>query len=126
MLNLDVMKTASGLASFAYRRQSVIADNIANADTPGFKAKDLERSSVFTDSSLKLRNTNPKHFDAGQSAAEVTVINTPSLSSESPNGNNVSLEQQMMSGADVQHQHELALGVYQKSMAILRLSLGRG
>ena len=46
--------------------------------------------------------------------------------SQSPNGNTVSLEDEMVKAADVRHQHELALAVYSSALNILRTSLGRG
>jgi len=45
--------------------------------------------------------------------------------SESPNGNNVSLETEMVKAASVRQEHDQALAIYQASLGILRSSLGR-
>jgi len=47
-------------------RQKVIASNIANSDTPGFKAKDVKFNNLFG-KEMKLSATNPKHIGAGKS-----------------------------------------------------------
>ena len=47
------------------------------------------------------------------------------LGAETPNGNTVSLEDQMLRAAEVRQQHELATGVYAKSLEILRAAVTR-
>jgi flagellar basal-body rod protein FlgB len=49
-------------------RQKVIASNIANSDTPGFKAKDVKFNNLFG-KEMKLSATNPKHIGAGKAGA---------------------------------------------------------
>ena len=44
---IDTMRMARDLGAHAAQRQRVIATNVANADTPGYRARDLER---FSDS----------------------------------------------------------------------------
>lgn len=127
-LNVGVLNLASDLASHAYRRQELIAQNIANADTPGYKARDLTKFSVSKDSfdaSFGMRKTHPSHFGTDRSSNSSETIRSTMLGGESPNGNSVALEDQLVRSAEVQHQHEMALGIYQKSLAILRLGLGR-
>lgn len=123
--SLNILKAAHSLASHAYQRQSVIATNIANADTPDYKARDLAPRKVQNDVHFSLKSTRPEHdLTPGTSSQPRTVISSIA-GAESPNGNTVSLEDQMVRSAEIQQQHELALGVYSKSMAILKLSLGR-
>ena len=45
------------------------------------------------------------------------------IGAESPNGNSVSLEDQMTRAADIRQSHDLAMGVYQKSLDILRATI---
>lgn len=127
-MNLDILRVARGLASHATDRQNVISQNIANADTPGYKAKDL------TAFSQSFANTGPDRFvmratRAGHMQPEFTPHNAgvevqTAFGAESPNGNTVSLEDQMMRSVEVRHHHELAMGVYKKSLDILRMSIG--
>ncbi len=128
-MNLEILRVARGLASHAADRQSVIAENIANADTPDYKAKDL---TSFSDAyvqdgpqRLQLKATRPGHLQPEYTPHNARVEVETAFGAESPNGNTVSLEDQMMRSVEVRHQHELALGVYRKSLDILRTSLGR-
>jgi len=118
---------AFGMAVQAAARQSVIAQNIANADTPGYRAADIatfEQTYQSGNGTLPLRNTRPGHISASDSPQ------TPFASFEtndpvSPNGNSVSLENEMVKSSEVRQQYDLALSVYSSSLNILRASLGR-
>ena len=123
----DVMRIAQDLARYAGTRQSVIARNIANADTPGFKAQDLKSfSDTFGQSArdVTLATTRPGHQPSaalGSSWSMVDAVGRPS-----PNGNTVSLEEEMVRSTRAQSAHTTALTVYRSSLDILRTALGRG
>lgn len=128
-LNLDILRVARGLASHASDRQTVIANNIANADTPKYKAKDLTAfSEAYRNTGAgrpAMKATRPGHIQPQQSTHAAEVVVDSAFGAESPNGNTVSLEDQMMRGVEVRHQHELALNVYRKSLDIMRMSIGK-
>ncbi|MBV1903051.1 MAG: flagellar biosynthesis protein FlgB, partial [Marinosulfonomonas sp.] len=96
-------------------------------DTPGYRAKDTESFSdnyKNSDSSV-LRTTRQTHLTSD--AARNTAAKLLDAGGESsPNGNNVSLELEMVKATEVRHQHDLALSVYSSSLNIIRTSLGRG
>lgn len=127
-LNLSIIGLARGLSDHAATRQSVIAQNIANADTPGYRAKDIASfSEVYGEdfSGIGLRATRPGHMTDSGASARYQVEPTTAFAAESPNGNDVSLEDQMMRSVAAQQSHELALGVMRKSLDILSMSIGR-
>jgi flagellar basal-body rod protein FlgB len=64
--------------SYLSRRQEVIASNIANADTPGYKTRDVVSPSSFTS---VLRQVNPE------------MLETPDLPTRN-DGNNVSMDRE--------------------------------
>jgi len=127
--DIGIMKLAGALASHSYQRQGVIAENVANSDTPGYRAKDLQSFSDLHAAKSSgpghMKATREGHlgFTAGNMGYEAEEISA--FGAESPNGNTVSLEDQMTRSAEVQHTHEMALGVYSKSLSIIRLGLGR-
>ncbi|MFQ5624641.1 MAG: FlgB family protein [Paracoccaceae bacterium] len=125
---LDILRMAHELASHASARHALIARNTANADTQGYRARDLRPfSDVFVDAAgFSPRVTRTGHIAGAATAGARDTIETSVFGAASPNGNTVSLEDQMVRAADVGRQHALALGVYRKSMEILRLGLGRG
>ena len=124
--DLNVLRLAHAMATHAGQRQGVIASNIAQADTPGYKARDIPdfADSLRRGGADRMRATRAGHLDApgpGQAWAE-RAVDGPT----DPNGNSVSLELQMMQAAEVKSQHDRAIAIYRTSLGILRTSLGRG
>lgn len=109
--NLDIFQMASSLASYAGSRQALIAQNVANADTPGYKAQDLRSFDQV--------------FARQQAGARRDEVWTPKAAA-SPNGNSVSLEQEIMKASMVKQDHDQALAIYRSALTILRSALGRG
>lgn len=128
LLNLEVLSLAHNLAAHATARQTVVATNIANADTPNYAAKDVTPFvAAFNNSedTFAAKATRATHF-RGEIVSASNGLGTLSESGEmAPNGNSVSLEREMMRAVEIRHQYDLALGIYRKSMDILRVSLGR-
>ncbi len=124
--NLEIMRMASGLAKHASARQDIVARNIANADTPDYRARDAVAFEELYQSGMEqgMRATRTRHLSPGDAAGGVRLFELPGESS--PNGNTVSLETEMMRSAEVRHQHDMATSIYKTSLDILRTSLGRG
>jgi flagellar basal-body rod protein FlgB len=110
--DLPIFKVASAMARHAATRHQTVANNIANADTPGYKARDL---SPF-DAALAA---------SGDSQAAIGRSYEMKVSTLSPNGNSVALDEQMVMASETKIQHETALAIYRKSMELLRMGLGR-
>ena len=125
---LTLFNVASALARHAGTRQLVTARNIANSETPGYRAMDLpEFGESFRDGTSvpALRTTRPGHLSVplnGTGARPQTVAGGDDIA---PDGNSVSLETEMVRAADLRHQHEMALSVYRSGIDLLRTSLGR-
>lgn len=119
----DLMRTAQDLARHSGARQTVIAQNIAQADTPGYRAQDLPPFHAQADRALAA--TRPTHLDAGARPADLTPRTDRSAPALSPNGNTVSLERQMMQAAQTRQAHDMALSTYTSARAILRTAMGR-
>lgn len=115
--DLKILHTASLMARHAVQRHGQIAENIANADTPGYKAKDLESfSAAYT------RNERNAVAGAAVKTFRAERIETPGVAS--PNGNTVSLEDQMSRSTQASRDHDTALTIYSKTLSMLRSSLG--
>lgn len=128
-IDIGILQMAQDLAAHATSRQSVIARNVANADTPGYKARDTNTfaESYRENATMRVSNRPVRsgHIALGQTIGAGGIFESAAFGVESPNGNTVSLEDQMVRAADVKHQHDLALGIYAKSMNILRAGMGR-
>ena len=119
--DLKLLTMAGALARHAAARHEVLAGNIANADTNGYRAKDLE---PFTDTLARTGSGAGLADAASTSAWRIVDVSAPGL--QSPNGNTVSLEDQMVRSIEAQQSHEAATAIYKKTIDILRLTLGRG
>ena len=103
------------------QRHSLVAENIANADTPGYKAKDLEPfAEAFAKSERAQMDARASGF--AQQAFHAQKIETGGIAS--PDGNTVSLEDQMTRSTASVRDHETALTVYSKALAMMRATLG--
>jgi len=124
---LEIMQMAHAKAAHASMRQSVIARNVANADTPGYRARDIEDFQTYFARHLSERARGSRAVGAGAHApfALPEIRRIESGGALSPNGNSVSIETEMMRGVDVRHQHDMALNIYRTVSGILRTSLGR-
>lgn len=111
-------------------RQKLLAENVSNADTPGFRPSDL-RQPVFRPSgaaaatAVAVDRTNPAHMAATSSCAGEDPL--PARSFEvTPSGNGVHLEDEMLKVAQNQSDYQLAASLYQKSMSMLKIAVGKG
>jgi len=117
MKNTNLQNLVSAMASHAAQRHAVVAENIANSDTPGYKAKDLQAfSEVFRETQM-----GTKPIESGQ----FKVVESSMGDASSPNGNSVSLEEQMMKSAETQNDHALALMLYRKSLSMMKMAVGK-
>jgi len=115
------------------QRQDVLAENIANSATPGFDAKDLKAPEDFgavlaaaTSDGAAMRTTNPMHLEGTITrSGRFKTVNAPDRE-ESPDGNSVVLEDQMMKLSETQMQHEAATGLYRKAVEMLRVAIRGG
>lgn len=127
--NIEVFRQAQAMASYAGARQSAIARNIANADTPGYKPTDLApfaETYRAASGDMALRQTRGRHLMPGEGAGGLNEARArPVPGATAPNGNAVSIETEMMKAAEVRISHDLALSIYQNAIGILRTSLGR-
>ena len=123
--SLDIFRTAAAMARHAGARQAVVAENIANADTPGYRARAIGpfEENYAPAAGSALRATRPGHMQAQGSAGSARL----ELTNEepSPNGNTVSLETEMLNGVEVAREHSQALAIYKHALGIIRSSLGR-
>jgi flagellar basal-body rod protein FlgB len=125
--NLDIFRISAAMARHAGDRQALTAKNIANADTPGYRA---ERLASFSDSfrnsdqGVTPRQTRPGHI-GGTAGSILSSRPTFTTTEASPNGNTVSLEEEMLQSADIQREHDKALAIYKHGLTVLRSVLGR-
>ncbi len=123
--SLELFTTSYAMSRHAGQRQSVAARNMANADTPGYRAQSIPdfAETMKTDVPPPMRATRPGHLHFGADPGALTPQDA-GLPSD-PNGNSVSLEQEMLRSVAAKRQHDRALAIYRAGLTILRTSLGK-
>lgn len=106
-------------------RQSVLSENVANAATPRYEARDLRPVDFATELSKSsgLKSTHARHFPAGASGPQTARI-VAGKEGGTPGGNAVSLEEEMIKLSETQVQYQTAANLYQKTVNMFRTALG--
>ena len=125
--SLDLFQTAQAASRHAGKKQAVAARNIANADTPGYRALMLpDFATVWRDDPAgHMRATRARHLNGYTSRTQLPDARLARNTEAAPNGNSVSLETELMVGVDAGRQHDRAMAVYRSGLTMLRAALGR-
>jgi flagellar basal-body rod protein FlgB len=103
-------------------RQRVLAQNVANADTPGFRPSDLRPFGQALGAALAL--TDARHLGPAGGADPRARIERR-LADRSMDGNGVALDREAIRIADTETAHALAVGLHRRFMGLFRTALGR-
>jgi flagellar basal-body rod protein FlgB len=118
-------------------RQKVIAQNIANSETPGFKAREVEAPDfgrLVDELGGKARVLRPqvavsaRMIELGSSMprAGSGTVRDKDITETKPDGNNITLEEQAMKLARIQTDYAAVTSMYRKQMQLIKLALGSG
>ena len=113
-------------------RQGVLSENLANADTPGWVARDVKPFASLLGAQMA---TSIEAVPAG-SLAVTDAMHLPGLIShdqgtallrgeKAPDGNQVSVDRQMEKIAQTDSQHEAVSAIYMKYLGMFRTALGK-
>lgn len=93
-------------------RQATIAGNIANANSPGFKAQDVQPFEMAMEQArLAMAATQPGHLASGPANAPATELRREEPWEVTHSGNNVSLEQELLKAGEVNRAYRLNTSV---------------
>jgi flagellar basal-body rod protein FlgB len=108
-------------------RQSVVAQNIANANTPGFKALDVEPfEAVLNSAGIEMRKTQPNHISPTSGAGSGDADTEEQAKWQIVHsGNSVSLEEQMLKSGEVAGAYARNTGVM-KTLHRMLMAASRG
>lgn len=123
--DLPLLSQIKGRLSWLDQRQRVIAENVANSDTPGYVGRDLNQPTDFAAAmrgggGVQMVRTSAMHIaPAGQGTNRFDTVKAPD-SETTLDGNAVVVEEQMLKMAESRMAYDAAIGFYQKSMQMLR------
>jgi flagellar basal-body rod protein FlgB len=112
-------------------RQRTLAQNVANANTPGYKSQDVKMDfdSILrakSSSSVSLATTHSGHIkpkSSGMTAGGFKHFN-PETSEITPNGNNVVLEEEVLKLQKNNMDYQMTTDLYKKMSALIKIGLG--
>jgi flagellar basal-body rod protein FlgB len=110
-MNDVTIDALQGLLRGLAQRQRTISDNIANIETPNYKAQRVEFENALADALRRGGNANIR--------PSIVPTNDPSL----PNGNNVSIDQEIVLLQDTQLRYQLAIEALTSKMNLIRSSM---
>jgi flagellar basal-body rod protein FlgB len=114
---------ASSQAQWLAARQTTIASNVANANTPGYQARDVTPFSTTLDqTALSLTATNARHIDAGAEIAPTQKISKTDSWEIFHSGNSVALEQEMMKAGEVNQGYALNTAIVKAFSRMVSMS----
>lgn len=131
LMNMPVFTAITDKMRWHQARQGLLAENVANAETPGYRGRDLaqydfaDRSSGFSTATVTTSATQPMHFSVSSDASSAFGAQSMANFEITPEGNGVTLEDEMMKVTTNMMDYQAATSLYQKSITILRTAMGR-
>ncbi len=125
---IDALATA---LNFRQMRQEILSSNIANSETPGYKAKRIDFEAALA-RALNIEGTNnintndSRHFDVGGGGIqdiEPEIYEDPN-GQISENGNTVDREKEMALMAENKLMYDTAVQLLNKKLALKKYILG--
>lgn len=124
------MKALAATMNFRQMRQELIASNIANAETPGYKAKRLDfeealARAIDIDEQQKLNTKDDRHFNVGGGGfnnLEPEIYEDPN-GIVSDDGNNVNREEEMVKMAENKILYDAAVQLMNKKLGLMKYTI---
>lgn len=139
MMNIPLFDALGAKMSYLDRKNTVIAENIANADMPGYRAKKvsdvnfgkvLDKVIQRDDAKVKvdpvtMMTTNPRHLPLPGVDANAKTMQARMTYEVAPNNNSVIIEEQMVQANGVQMDYNLMTNLMRKNLGMYYTALGR-
>ena len=129
--DLPVMAALRTRMQWHQERQRVLAENVANSDTPNFKPRDLVDPKIDLSGANASGGTLPMMRTSGTNispsgAPDSFDQNTKVGFETRPAGNSVNLEDEMLKVSANQMDYAAATSLYIRSLHMLKTAMGKG
>ncbi|GGI67693.1 flagellar basal body rod protein FlgB [Shewanella gelidii] len=109
------------------KRAEVISSNIANADTPHYKARDVDFAAAMqaaktSQSGMSLNKSNEKHFDLSMQSQQHVGYRVPNQP-DTGDGNTVDVQQEQTAFMENALEYQMSLGFLDSKFAGLRKAI---
>jgi flagellar basal-body rod protein FlgB len=124
--NLNLIDILVQKMAYLNQKQAVLAENVANADTPGYKERDVKPFTfdhAMQQASMTMAVTDPRHIVpaamSGVNAQTFIVKDGETM----PSGNSVDLEGQMMAVSKTAGDYQSAASLYHKMIGLMKIAI---
>lgn len=130
LMEMPVFSALTDKMRWHQTRQGLLAENVANAETPGYRGRDLKQYdanssfAAMSSASVSTLVTQPMHFSVSSGSGGFDAQRMANFEI-TPEGNGVTLEEEMMKVTTNMMDYQAATSLYQKSIRILRVALGK-
>jgi len=128
--DLTLFAMAQRQMNYLARKQSVLSENVANANSPHYHVKDLaplDFKDLLAPPAMPVRatSTNPMHMSPEVEPVRFETITEHRPQESKPDGNQVQVEDQMQKIGKAKGEYELAVNLMMKHIAMLKTALDR-
>ena len=127
MESIQLFALASRQAEWLSVRQTLVSGNIANANTPGFKAKDVSAfNAVLDNTTMPMAATNPLHFTDAPTDRFAVQTEVNKGSAEQLSGNSVELSSELMKQGTIKRDYDLNTAVVKAFHKMMLMTVRKG
>lgn len=127
MQPIQLFELASRQAEWLQVRQSVVSGNIANANTPAYKAKDVSPfNEVLDNTRMPMAVTNPMHFGDDPTDTYIVKSGVDKGASSQLSGNSVDLADELMKEGMVKKDYDLNTGIVKAFNKMMLMTVRKG
>ncbi|MAM34992.1 MAG: flagellar basal body rod protein FlgB [Micavibrio sp.] len=131
--NIALFQALGAKMDYLDTKQKVIAQNISNADTPNYRAREISDvdfgrvlSDVTGSKKVRMASTNAGHMPAAGEVSKGKNVKQKTTYEVAPSENSVILEEQMMRANETSIDHTLMMNIMRKNIGMIRTALGQG
>lgn len=127
MQPIQLFELASRQAEWLQVRQTVVSGNIANANTPAYKAQDVSPfDQVLDNTRIPMAVTNPMHFSDAPGDTYVVGSGADKGAASQLSGNSVDLSDELMKQGMVKRDYDLNTGIVKAFNKMMLLTVRKG
>ena len=135
--NIGLFKAIGAKMQYLNARQSVISQNIANADTPNYKPQDLRKvdfgavldnvskNNAGATTNVRMKATSAGHIGAGGGEERTRSAKQKETYEVAPAGNAVVMEEQLLKAGKNATEYTLMSNLLQKQVGMLKIAIGQ-
>lgn len=131
--NIALFQAMGAKMNYLSTRQGVIAQNIANADTPNYRPRDLTEvdfgavlKDVTGSQKVRMERTSPGHIMPGGDIDNAQNRKSRIMYEVAPDDNGVIIEEQMMKASETTMDYNLMTNLMRKNIGMIQTALGKG